>query len=301
MGMRPVQMILSLFLILGCSPERANLPRMDLSGKYRASISSGSEVNFQMNILDHGGKLSVEVRREGGLDPREELLLKSMRIDQKLIEGKFYPMIYFSSVSFEEGEFNICSEKMTINEMQGGGRNVYYCLGGRIDPSRFVMSGVVVLHVGQKKWEGEVANYEHDSVELSYRVDGSIVFYNQYKGKWKNEIVKKYQFDSDFAGLEEFEIDIIDSKIAVKFKNTRPRFATQEYRLVQDSWPLQDIIKSVYPMIEIVFRGSSGDELIFSLRIYGRGEILAQIIHVPGGEDEGQVVATAHGKKSGGS
>lgn len=297
--------ILAVLLITACASEEEKKERrensLDISGGYKTSISSGSEIDMQFEIKNENGRhdIVVNLERFSGLTAREKNFLSTKNISSDFVTNQFIarPIILgqgYSSLQLDGGEnistdfgesseFFVCTKSTKYNVEYV----LIYCLNGTVRKKEKIMNGKLVLRTQrtQKVIENgqNVTKISIEETEAGFQSNLEQVFYKQYLCSWSGE---GYSLLSDI-NVNQFEklqlIEVGDSNFLTSFTQNI-QYQGEEYSIdVNKNIQSIDLLKQPdYPSVEVTYLSKSGKRIMLFAQIWSLGELTGTVVWVDG-------------------
>jgi hypothetical protein len=296
--------ILSVLLFAACASEDEKKERrensLDVSGGYKTSIASGSEMDLQFEIKNESGRhdIVINLERFSPLTAKEKNFLKAKNIDSqfvsnyfgnRMILGQGYKSLQLdggeniSSDFGESSEFFVCTESVQYNAEY----SVYYCLNGKVRKKEKMMRGNLVLRTTRREQKVEngqtVISYSLEQAESYFQSDLQQVFYKQYLGAWSGETYSLLA-DVNASQFQKLQIVEVGEDSFLSSFSQKIVFLGEEYLLdVSQNTQSLDLLRlSEYPAIEVVYMSKSGKKMVLFAQIWSLGELTGSVVWVDG-------------------
>gem|GEM_PF-3055157 len=299
--LRIAALFLCLPFLIACSSEAEKVERRensyDVSGDYKMTLSTGSEVEMLVSIRNEAGRHDIvaTLDRQSALTEKERVFLETQGIDIDYVRQILSKSLVLGqgkdSNHLEGGEnistdfglssrFYVCSKAFTFNSET----RLSICLNGTAKKQEQLMSGTLELNVTKTKKEivngkEEISSAFH-RISVAYKTDASLIFFKQYLGQWSGQayplvanfdatVLKKILLKENGADTFTASLPAVPS---IKFN--QEIYAYDPRGNVQ---PLSILKQSDYPAVQVVFYGPYGRRIVVFGQLWSLGNLTGTI------------------------
>lgn len=295
---------LSLIFAIGCASEAEKQERKenayDVSGAYKASTSSDSEVGLSFEIKNESGRHDILIQLDR-LEPyttKEAKFLEASGIDAQQVFDHFGSSLTLGAgynpdhvvggenVSKDFGEssqFFVCTSPYEYDERS----KITYCLSGVVHKDGESLKGALQLRLTQTTKavvDGEeVTKVSINQTELEYKSNANLAFHKQYLGSWTGPFYTSGG-SFDMSQLQGLTIEPApDSNYKMKLTDINVlehQGETYAYDASLSQMNVDEVKSADYPTIQSVYRGPENKRIVVFGQIWSLGDFTGVVFLV---------------------